>query len=120
MALGSIFAPGSMLSSVPLRSAPLTNSYDTCMATSECEEELIPLQRLGDEQSGDNSLDLQSEPRRQDDGKGVGEGTARQVSTSRWKGVSITVTTMLSYAALNAAISMISPFYPIVVSFQNM
>ena len=91
------------------------------MATSECEEELIPLQRLdndGDEHPDDDSLDLQSEPRRQDDG--VGEGTALQVTTSRWKRVSITVTTMLSYAALNAAISMISPFYPIVVSFQNM
>jgi len=89
------------------------------MATSECEEKL-PLQRLDhgvNEQPNDNSTDQQSEPGRQDDGKlAKGEG---QVATSRWKGVSITVTTMLSYAVLNAAISMISPFYPIVVSCHN-
>ena len=38
------------------------------------------------------------------------------VTTGRWKRVSITVTTLLGYAFLNAGISMISPFYPIVVS----
>ena len=92
------------------------------MATSECEEKL-PLQRLDhgvNEQLNNNSIDRQSEPGRQDDGKlAKGDETARQVATSKWKGVSITVTTMLSYAVLNAAISMISPFYPIVVSCQN-
>jgi len=92
------------------------------MATSECDEKL-PLQRLDrgvNEQPNNNSIDQQSEPGRQDDGKlAKGEGTARQVATSRWKRVSITVTTMLSYAVLNAAISMISPFYPIVVSCHN-
>lgn len=38
------------------------------------------------------------------------------VTTGRWKRVSITATTLLGYAFLNAGISMISPFYPTVVS----
>ena len=45
-----------------------------------------------------------------------GEGTAGLVVKSRWETVFTTVTTLLATAFLNAGISMIAPFYPIVVS----
>lgn len=51
-----------------------------------------------------------TEPR-EDDAKGVKVETA-----SRLKRVSIAVTTLLGYSFLNIGISMISPFYPVVVS----
>ena len=45
-----------------------------------------------------------------------GEVTAGLVVKSRWETVFIAVTTLLAIAFLNAGISMIAPFYPIVVS----
>lgn len=51
-----------------------------------------------------------TEPR-EDDSKGVKVETA-----SRLKRISIAVTTLLGYSFLNIGISMISPFYPVVVS----
>ena len=42
---------------------------------------------------------------------------AGKVTTSRWKKVSITVTTSVTYLFLYAGISMIAPFYPIEVSW---
>ena len=43
---------------------------------------------------------------------------AGKVTTSRWKKVSITVTTSVTYLFLYAGISMIGPFYPIEVSWD--
>ena len=45
-----------------------------------------------------------------------GEVTAGLVAKSRWETVFTAVTTLLATAFLNAGISMIAPFYPIVVS----
>ena len=44
------------------------------------------------------------------------EGTTVEGTTSRWMTVFTTVATLLSNSFLNAGISMIAPFYPIVVS----
>ena len=44
------------------------------------------------------------------------KGAASQVAISRWKKIFITVAILLAFAFLKAGISMISPFYPIVVS----
>ena len=44
------------------------------------------------------------------------KGAASQVAMSQWKKIFITVATLLAFAFLKAGISMISPFYPIVVS----
>ena len=43
--------------------------------------------------------------------------TVAQVTTNCWKKCFITVTILITYAFLNAGISVIAPFYPIVVSF---
>ena len=44
------------------------------------------------------------------------EGTTVQGTTSRWNAVFTTAATLLSTSFLSAGISMIAPFYPIVVS----
>ena len=43
--------------------------------------------------------------------------TVAPVTTNGWKKYLITVTILITYAFLNAGISVIAPFYPIVVSF---
>ena len=43
--------------------------------------------------------------------------TVAPVTTNGWKKYFITVTILITYAFLNAGISVIAPFYPIVVSF---
>ena len=43
--------------------------------------------------------------------------TVAPVTTNGWKKCFITVTILITYAFLNAGISVIAPFYPIVVSF---
>lgn len=50
--------------------------------------------------------------------KGSAAAAAPAATTTRWKTVMITVTTLLAYMFLNAGISMIGPFYPIEVSYQ--
>ena len=44
------------------------------------------------------------------------KGAASHVAMSRWKKIFTTVAALLAFAFLKAGISMISPFYPIVVS----
>ena len=79
---------------------------------------MIPLQPL--DKDGEKHLecseDRAREPQKDDAKEADGEV---YVTTRRWKKVSITVTTFLGNAFLNAAISMISPFYPIVVSCKD-
>ena len=69
-------------------------------------EAMIPLEEVAEVSSPTE----QSESREHD-----AKVAEEQVNAKRWKGVSITVTTLLGYAFLNAGVSMISPFYPIVV-----
>ena len=40
------------------------------------------------------------------------------VTMSRWKTISFTVVTLLAYLFLNVGVSLITPFYAIVVSFN--
>ena len=47
------------------------------------------------------------------------KGATAPRTTSRWKTLFTTVATLIAYAFLNAGISMITPFYPIVVSCKN-
>ena len=62
----------------------------------------------------------------QDDANNDAQGTspstngtkATSVTMSRWRKISFTVMTLLAYMSLNAGISMITPFYAIVVSFN--
>ena len=44
---------------------------------------------------------------------------AAAVTMSRWRKTSFTVTTLLAYMFMNAGISMITPFFAIVVSFST-
>ena len=51
-----------------------------------------------------------------DDSQGTSPSTkAATVTMSRWRKISFTVMTLLAYMFLNAGISMITPFYAIVV-----
>ena len=85
--------------------------------------EEIPLQHAGGKEIENRSHVTLTEPLEQDDTidntqetSSSGEGTAGQVVKSRWETVFTTVTTLLATSLLNAGISMIAPFYPIVVS----
>ena len=50
---------------------------------------------------------------------GTSHSAKGTVTKSRWKKIFTTVATFLAALFLNAGISMIAPFYPIVVSFIN-
>ena len=41
-----------------------------------------------------------------------------KVTLSRWRKISFTVVTLLAYLFLNAGVSLVTPFYAIVVSFN--
>lgn len=78
---------------------------------------MIPLQPFdkdGEEAKASSCSEQGAREAQENNAKGADEKV--YVTTRRWKRVSITVTTLLGYAFLNAGISMISPFYPIVVS----
>ena len=47
------------------------------------------------------------------------KGVTAPGTTSRWKTLFTTVATLIAYAFLNVGISMIAPFYPIVVSCKD-
>ena len=56
----------------------------------------------------------------QDDSQGTSPSTkAAAVTMSRWRKTSFTVVTLLAYMFMNAGISMITPFFAIVVSFST-
>ena len=75
--------------------------------------EKIELQPQGDDTSRTEQDDAT------DDTQGTSPSTkAAAVTMSRWKKISFTVMTLLAYMFLNAGISMITPFYAIVVSFS--
>ena len=85
--------------------------------------EEIPLQPVDNKTGVDSRHTAPTEPPEQDDAtdntqgtSSSSEGTTVEVTTSRWMTVFTTVATLLSYSFLNAGISMIAPFYPIVVS----
>ena len=71
--------------------------------------EKIPLHSLARNVEGEGT-----EP---EDLEEKGRSDVKKARWKRCKGIFVTLTTLLGYAFLNAAISMISPFYPIVVSF---
>ena len=70
-----------------------------------CTERLEPLQV--EDASGESAQGISSSAK----------VTVAPVTTNGWKKCFITVTILITYAFLNAGISVIAPFYPIVVSF---
>ena len=70
--------------------------------------EKIELQPEGDDTSrteqDDTTVDTQ------------GTSPSTQVKFSRWRKISFTVVTLLAYLFLNAGVSLVTPFYAIVVS----
>ena len=85
--------------------------------------EEIPLQHVGGKEVENRPHVTLTEPLKQEDTtdntqetSSSGEGTAGLVVKSRWETVFTTAATLLATAFLNAGISMIAPFYPIVVS----
>ena len=75
--------------------------------------EKIELQPAGDDTSRTEQDDTA------DDTQGTSPSTkAAAVTMSRWRKISFTVMTLLAYMFLNAGISMITPFFAIVVSFM--
>ena len=81
----------------------------------------IPLQPLGSKKVEDD--DNHPEPLGQDDATDNGQqtsssnkGAVSPVATSRWKTFFITVAILFANAFLNAGVTMIGPFYPIMVS----
>ena len=87
------------------------------MSTTE-EISLQPHNRV----DGDHTM-RRTEPLQQDDSVDsrheasfTTKGGASHVAMSQWKKTFTTVATLLAFAFLKAGISMISPFYPIVVS----
>ena len=80
---------------------------------------MIPLQPL--DKDGEKHLECSEDRAREpqkDDAKEA-DDEVYVIITRRWKKVSMTVTTFLGSAFLNGAMSMISPFYPIVVSCKD-
>ena len=76
--------------------------------------EKIELQSAGDDTSRTEQDDTTN------DTQGTSPSTkAAAVTTSRWRKISFTVMTLLAYMFLNAGISMITPFFAIVVSFMR-
>ena len=79
------------------------------MSTSEA----IPLQIVSDKVVEDGKhLDSQE----QIASRGTSSSTKETAAPSRWKKIFTTIATLIAYSFLNAGISMIAPFYPIVVS----
>ena len=75
--------------------------------------EKIELQPKGDDTSRTEKDDTT------DDAQKTSPSTkAAAVTMSRWRKISFTVMTLLAYMFLNAGISMITPFFAIVVSFM--
>lgn len=81
----------------------------------------IPLQPLGSKKVEDD--DNHPEPLGQDDAtenaqqtSSSTQGAVSPVTTSRWKTFFTTVAILVANGFLNAGISMIAPFYPIMVS----
>ena len=79
------------------------------MSTSE----EIPLQAVDSEKVEDGK-DLESQET--SPSTKASKGTAAPSGWS-WKKIFTTVTTLIAYAFMNAGISVVAPFYPIVVSF---
>ena len=66
-----------------------------------------------------STVDDTSHTKQDDDTQGTSASTkAAAVTMSRWRKTSFTVMTLLAYMFLNAGISMITPFFAIVVSFR--
>ena len=82
--------------------------------------EKLPLQPLVDHAAGgqEPEPDPGSLPETgQEDSKGHGDQALHKTKLKRFKGIFITVTVLVGFAVINAAVSVILPFYPIVVSF---
>ena len=84
---------------------------------------MIPLQPLNKDCEKQSDLSSCTEDRAREPKEDDAEETAAEgkvyVAPRRRKAVVIAVTTLLGYAVLNCGISMISPFYPIVVSCKT-
>ena len=80
--------------------------------------EEIPLQATDSKEEEDGNHTTHTEPLEPDDSAQTStvKRAAAPVTRSRWKTIFTTVATLIAYAFLNAGISMIAPFYPIVVS----
>ena len=89
------------------------------MSTSEG----IPSEAVDSKEAEDGIRTAHTGPLELDDTKGASLGnlsrskTAVSVTMRRWKKIFTTVTTLIASAFLFGGISMIGPFYPIVVSF---
>ena len=67
-----------------------------------------------------SEVDDTSHTEQDDSPQGTSPSTkAAAVTMSRWRKTSFTVTTLLAYMFMNAGISMITPFFAIVVSFST-
>ena len=79
---------------------------------------LQPLRRIAeeDEEPGTPSLPEKLKELENSESNGAGD-PKRKTAKSTCKRIFTTLMTLLGYVFLNGAISMISPFYPIVVSF---
>ena len=78
------------------------------MSTSEA----IPLQAVSDKA-------VEDDKRVESQGQITSQGTSSSTAApSKWKKILTAVATLIAYAFLNAGISMIAPFYPIVVSCE--
>ena len=94
-----------------------------CMTYMMSTLEEISLRPVDSKDVVDGRHTAPTEPLEQDDAtenvqgtSSSSEGTTVQGTTSRWVTVFTTVATLLATSFLNAGISMIAPFYPIVVS----
>ena len=65
---------------------------------------------------GDDTVTSRTEQDDTDDAQESSPST--KVTLSRWRKISFTVVTLLAYLFLNAGVSLVTPFYAIVVSFN--
>ena len=85
------------------------------MATEMSTSEAIPLQTVSDKAVEDGK---RVESQEQITSQGTSSSTEGTAAPSKWTKIFTTIATLIAYAFLNAGISMIAPFYPIVVSCE--